>query len=43
MGSSAGTSYMLEGHESDLQKHVGHRVEITGTTTAASMSSGSTG
>jgi hypothetical protein len=32
---STGTSYMLEGHESELKNHVGHRVEITGTTTAA--------
>jgi hypothetical protein len=29
--SNAGASYMLEGNDSDLQKHVGHRVEITGT------------
>ena len=26
-----GTSYVLDGHESDLKKHVGHRIEITGT------------
>jgi hypothetical protein len=24
-------SYALQGHDSDLKKHVGHRVEITGT------------
>ena len=26
---------MLEGHESELKNHVGHRVEITGATTAS--------
>ena len=38
-GSSAaaiGTTYALEGHESDLKKHVGHRIEVTGTTSAKS-------
>jgi len=38
-GSSAaavGTTYALEGHESDLKKHVGHRIEVTGTTSPKS-------
>jgi hypothetical protein len=35
-----GTSYRLEGQESELKKHVGHRVEITGTT--SSVNGGST-
>jgi hypothetical protein len=31
---------MLEGQESDLKKHVGHRVEITGTTTVSMGANG---
>ena len=27
----AGSSYVLEGQETDLRKHVGHKVEVTGT------------
>jgi len=27
----AGSSYVLMGQESELQKHVGHQVEVTGT------------
>jgi hypothetical protein len=37
--SSMGKSYILEGTESDLKTHVGHKVEITGTTTDSSSSS----
>jgi len=39
--SKMGTSYSLEGHEADLKNHVGHKIEITGTTDSA-MKSGST-
>jgi hypothetical protein len=28
---STGSSYLLEGQDSDLKKHVGHRIEVTGT------------
>jgi hypothetical protein len=31
-GSTArGTSYALEGHDTELKSHVGHRIEVTGT------------
>jgi len=46
MSSGAGTTYTLEGDSADLKKHVGHRVEITGTTSdsmSGSASGGSTG
>jgi hypothetical protein len=39
-------SYVLEGDSADLKKHVGHRVEITGTSSdsmSGSASGGSTG
>jgi len=35
----SGTSYTLEGQETELKKHVGHKVEVTGTTGSASGSS----
>ena len=31
---SAGTSYLLSGHDSELKDHVGHKVEVTGTVDA---------
>ena len=37
--SSMGKSYILEGTESDSKAHVGHKVEITGTTPDSSTSS----
>jgi hypothetical protein len=39
----AGTSYTLDGQSDEVKKHVGHRVEVTGTTSgSSSMSGGST-
>jgi hypothetical protein len=32
--SGAGTAYILEGHETELNNHKGHRIEVTGTTTS---------
>jgi hypothetical protein len=31
MASAASSSYVLMGQDSDLQKHVGHQIEVTGT------------
>jgi hypothetical protein len=33
---SAGTSYVLSGRDSELKNHVGHKVEVTGTIDAKS-------
>jgi hypothetical protein len=43
--SGTASSYMLEGRESELQKHVGHKVEITGTveSSKSGMSGSKTG
>jgi len=38
----SGTSYTLEGQETELKKHVGHKVEVTGTTGSASSTGTST-
>jgi len=35
-----GTSYVLHGQETDLQKHVGHKIEVTGSIDSA-MAGGS--
>jgi hypothetical protein len=32
--SGVGTAYILEGHETELNKHQGHRIEVTGATTS---------
>ena len=42
--SAAGKSYSLDGKDSDLKKHVGHRIEVTGTMdpSAASNPAGAT-
>jgi hypothetical protein len=37
---SMGSTYVLEGQESDLKKHVGHKVEVTGTTDSSASDSG---
>lgn len=34
--SMRGNTYVLEGHEADLKNHVGHRIEVTGTTDSTS-------
>jgi len=31
-----GNTYVLEGHEAELKNHVGHRIEVTGTTDSTS-------
>jgi hypothetical protein len=39
--SSTHSTYTLEGSDSDLKKHVGHRIEVTGTVDAQSSSNAS--
>jgi hypothetical protein len=41
----SGSTYVLEGHESDLKSHAGQKVEVTGTldSTTGSSSTGATG
>jgi len=34
--SMRGNTYVLEGHEAELKNHVGHRIEVTGTTDSTS-------
>jgi hypothetical protein len=50
MSASAGSTYALEGSSADLEKHVGHKIEVTGkegaaatTTTGAAGTTGTTG
>lgn len=38
----SGSTYILEGRESELAQHSGHQVEVTGTLASASGSTGST-
>ena len=38
---AAGTAYQLQGDTSKLSKHVGHEVQITGTTSGSSPASAS--
>jgi len=40
---SAGTTYQLQGDTSKLGKHVGHEVQITGSTSAGSAASSGSG
>jgi hypothetical protein len=40
-GAASGSRYILEGQESELTKHVGEKVEITGTLASGSSSSSS--
>ena len=40
LAADSGTTYQLSGDTSKLTKHVGHEVEITGTTSTSSASSG---
>jgi len=39
----SGSSYMLEGQESELTKHIGHQVEVTGTVASGSGSMSGSG
>lgn len=40
---SAGTSYQLQGDASTLAKHVGHEVEVTGSTSGSGSASAASG
>jgi hypothetical protein len=35
-----GSSYVLDGRDSDLKKHVGHKIEVTGTTDSSVSGAG---
>ncbi|MBS1818228.1 MAG: hypothetical protein JSU08_09885 [Acidobacteria bacterium] len=39
----SGSTYILEGHETELAQHSGHEVEVTGTIAGSSGASGTTG
>jgi hypothetical protein len=39
--SATATRYVVEGSDSDLKKHIGHRVEVTGIVGSTAMSTGS--
>lgn len=43
LAADSGTTYQLTGNTAELKDHVGHEVQITGTTAGSSMASSSSG